>query len=51
MTYLEELNLRMKDLLQSQCNTKGCKNCGYKYRDTDCSMTELQYLIMTEEML
>lgn len=46
---LEDLKIRLKNVIVGTCNTVGCENCGLKW-DDGCSATELDCKIMDIEM-
>ena len=54
MSELENLRQRLRDLIHSQCNTRGCKDCPYKFNldgiGGECSATDLESKIMDIEM-
>jgi hypothetical protein len=53
MSELQDLEQRLSSLIQTQCNTIGCDNCGLKfggYGSNECSATDLQSRIMDIEM-
>ena len=45
----EDLEIRLRNIIQGTCNTVGCDKCGLKW-DDGCSATELQSKIMDIEM-
>ncbi len=51
-TELEDLRIRLKDVIVNTCNTKGCKDCWLKFNDGsgDCSATDLEGRIMDLEI-
>lgn len=49
MNRLEDLRIRMKDLILNTCNTIGCLNCPYKYT-TGCASDDLQDEIIRLEL-
>jgi hypothetical protein len=53
MSELQDLEQRLTSLINNQCNTIGCDNCGLKFGGFDsdeCSATDLQSRIMKIEM-
>jgi len=46
---IDELRKRLKNIIVEQCNTKGCKECPYKW-DGGCSATDLDGQIMKIEI-
>ncbi len=53
MSRLDELQVRLKNVIVGTCNSVGCKDCDLKWHDGDeqkCSATELQGEIMDIEI-
>lgn len=46
---LDDLIIRLKNVIVGTCNTIGCKNCNLKW-DGGCSATELEAQIINIEM-
>ena len=47
-----EMHERLKNIIQNNCNTIGCKNCDLKFSsdsNSECSATELSSKIMEYE--
>ncbi len=47
---LEALQQRLKVVILNTCDTIGCRDCGLKYGDGECSATDLQGQIMDLEL-
>lgn len=50
--YLRGMHERLKNIIENNCNTIGCKNCGLKFSfdsNSECSATELSSKIMEYE--
>lgn len=48
-SHLQDLRIRLKNVIAGTCNTIGCKNCSLKW-DGGCSATELESQIMDIEI-